>query len=208
MEVLFKVTSIPDNERLPRQYRDGDIIQLAPDGVLFSPADILAWFQSDTLPSNWTSVPQWKRRTVKRALLFAKWLTTHTLAEIATEFNITGPTPEAILADAQKRKNMAQAERDEYLANGIDSNWGPGDLRVFGVARVDAITIAQIRELMDEDTTESHKPVMLGKRRWRVNYRAYLNAQQIANLENDDVRVEAFRSQSLPLAGLIDDPRE
>ena len=208
MEVLFKVTTIPDEERLPGQYRDGDIIQLAPNGVLFSPADILTWFQSDTVPSNWESVPQWKRRSVRRALLFAKWLTTHTLAEIATEFGITGPTQEAILAAAQKRQDMAQVLRDEYLADGIDSNWGSGDLKVFGVARVDAITIAQIRELIDEDATESHKPIMLGKRRWRVNYRAYLNAPQIADLENDSVRVEAFRSQSLPLAGLIDDPRE
>ena len=207
MELLFKVTAIPDEQRRPGQYRDGDIIQVMPDGVLFSPADIVAWFQSDTLPSNWTDVPPWKRRAVKRALLVTQWLTTHTLTEIATEWNLRGPTQEAILAEAARLKDSAQSERDQYLTYGIDSNWGHGDLCRFGVARVD-VTIQQVRELMDEDLTESHRPDLLGKRRWRVNYRAYLSAPAIDLLENDTVRVEAFRSQSLPLAGLIDDPRE
>ncbi len=200
MELFFRVTTTPDIDLAPRQYRDGDIVQLAPDGVLFSGADILAWFQSDTIPPGWALIPNWNQRAIRRALLRVKWLSTHAAGEIATEWGLS----EAVAIEMQEE---AVSDRAEYLDEGIDSNWGRLDLRSGGVVRVDAITPNRVRELIDGDETETHRPTLRGKRRWRVDYRSHLSAGIIASLEENGTRVEAQRATSLPFAAILDDPR-
>ena len=206
MEILFKVRTA---DPIGNQYRDGDIVRLADDGVLITPAEIVAWFTSGTIPAEWSSIPAWNQRAIKNQLLRTKWLTTHTLAEIvaAAEWKCNAATEEEKLAMAGRLKDNALEDRTAYLADGVDSNWGRETLKAAGVVRIDAITPRHIRELIDEDRSESHVPLTLGKRRWRVNYRAYLSAEVIASLEDDTVWTAPQRSVSLPLAALVDDPR-
>jgi len=193
-EVSFKVGDSGN-------YRDGDVLIFAPTGILLSPAEITAWFASGTTPAAWSTIPAYKQRRVRRRLLITKWLTEHSPAEIVAEgFHVD-------LAGAVKLKASAQADRDDYLLVGYDTNWGREDLKVHGAVRVDGITADHVFELLECDEAESHRPNQIGKRRWRIRYRNYLGAGVIANLEDKEARVEAIRSVSAPLAAFHDDPR-
>jgi len=180
--------------------RDGDIISIARDGVLIPPAEIVAWFQTDTVPTEWALIPGPKQRAIRRRLVRTKWLLDHSVAEIVAEFRVNA-------GGAAEMKANAVIDRDSYLSVGYDSAWGRGDLRVHGVARITGFSVQHAMEVLEPDMTETYKPVRLGKRRWRIRYRDYLSAGMIADLEDDTVRVEAIRGTPLPLVALYDDPR-
>jgi len=181
--------------------REGDVLLVAPTGILLTPADIVAWFVDETVPAGWTTIPEWRRRQVRRRLLETRWLTTHTAQQIIDEgWRVD-------LDGAAKMIAGAESDKASYLSVGIDTNWGREDLKAFGCVRVDGLTADHLLAFCEPDMTESHLPVRVGKRRWRIRWRDYLSAAQIAALEDREVRVEAFRSVSLPLGAFYDDPR-
>ena len=193
MEVLFKCNASGG-------YRDGDVIDGAPLGVLFSPAEIVAYFQSGTVPAGWGTLPNYKQRALKRHLEQTKWIMTHTIAEIQAAFSWSEQT-------ATERKAIATELKAVALAEGLDSNWGDADLRGFGVLRVDALTPELAREVLDVDQDDDFRAIRRGKRRWRVDYESVLSAGDVANLRDSSVRVEAFRASSYGLGVFTDEPR-
>jgi hypothetical protein len=96
---------------------------------------------------------------------------------------------------------LAGAQKDvaEYTTNGVDTSWGSADLKTFAIFTVPDLTLPEIREYTDLDQTVSHRPEILGKTRYKIDYAALVSAPILAALRDRTVRVDVDRV-SAPLA--------
>lgn len=196
-EVMFSTGNTPG-------FTDGMPIDVKGAGALVTPEELIAWFQSSTVPASVQALEPNIKARVKRAVLRLKYLSTpgRTAAEACTVrfgtsyTNGTAEEKAGYEALVQPEIDQAVLDRVVVFAEGYDTNWAPTQLREAGVIPVDLLR-ASIDDLVRRQIDTSRHPMeprrRLRARRWRVPYEALASAQMVANLRNPAVRVDVQR---------------
>ena len=184
--------------------RDGDIVVVLPDGLLIPAADMRGWIDQGKEPAVLQNLPGPAQRRWRRRIANLRHALSASDEELAGLWSVRAEDVEELIVSKARR------DRERFLTEGADTNWGFDDLRTFGVVRVDGITHEEAVALVegDYDETAVGPRRLHGKRRQRLKYRVHLSAAKVAELETEGLRVEVDRQTPITKTAIADEPRE
>jgi hypothetical protein len=197
-EVLFKVGN-------GTKATDGMPIAILGSGMLITKDMLLDYIQNNTTPPGFSELQDNEKDAHWRRLGQIKYLTNagRTAQEVALQryglkySSATVQQRAEMDVIGQKYIDQAVIDRARIVASGYDTNWGFGDLTVFGVICVDlsaAIVEDLVKRHMDEAAHPYADPVYLRFRRWRIPYENLLSAGVVAQLQDPNQLVPVDRT--------------
>ena len=108
--------------------------------------------------------------------------------------------PELSLEKAQQIIAKAEADRFEMINYGVDTNWGWADLRMHGTILLDVPIRRAVRSFLESPIVMDDPHIFLPRRtlrrrRWRIKYENYFDAQKLLDLADPSVWVPVDRTQ-------------
>lgn len=197
IEILFKVGS-------GVKYTDGMPLAVKGEGFRLTKGHLAAYVQSDILPAGFLALDENEQDTHLRRLAQIRYLTGagRTVGQVATKrwglaYTVGTPAQRAYMeAIAEGYLAQAAADRVLILAHGYDTNWGFGDLKLFGCIRAEvspAVAEDLIKGQLDETAHPYAEETYLRQRKWRVPYQVLVPGN-VAAWQDPDVLVPVDRA--------------
>lgn len=205
-EVLYKIGDSGGSE-------DGDVISIKPDGYHVTWSNVQAWVQTGEPPAVTTTWPAYLRQRFKNRILRMKYIYTHTAEECAVAllamkgedfYSLPTEKQASLIARAEEEKSFVASDLVELQAYGLDTSWGWGDLKAHGVIKISDVDTHDMEHLKEALRSDDMRQDYLKKRAYRINFRAVLDAQTIADLEDHDILVPVDRETAFTKAQVVE----
>lgn len=214
-EVQFKIGDSSDVG--PMAWRDGMVINVLPPGEFFTLKEVMSWIGDHNTgitgepPEGFLKLHLEKQRQLTRRikqinyLLKPKLKSKNKEAILEARQRAFGDMPKLPVDLKEQIQsintwiNEAQQNMEMIIAmNGIDTNWGLGDLSSHGVICID-MDPNLVDHLMqgptDEDVDFLGRREEWARREWRVKYEEFLTEQEILDTRNPDVLIHINREK-------------
>ena len=198
-EVLIKIgDSVPGEIALETNWLDGQPVVVKPYGFSITPAEMYQWIYNEITPANLSLFKPNRRERIEKTVARVRDLNVSgaTFEEIALRLYPSSTIGAKELSEARDLCMSSEAIMGTFLTYGIDSNWGYGDLKSFGVVIVDI----DVDDMSDITTPplKSVDPVFVSdeswaRRRYKVPYSTLLSIETVALLSDKEIYVPVPR---------------
>lgn len=183
MELLIKIGDSGGS-------KDGQIISVRPNGWLIPGLIMKAWIDGGKEPVVLAEMPRYLVDRLNRRINRLRWELTHTVVEIAAEFDFDEQL-------AENDKALAVVDRARIIAEGVDTNWGFQDLRIHFALKINSDDPYDYIEFVDREQGTDHKALVTAKRRNKVDYMKLYDAVKLSAIADKEQRVEVDRSTAI-----------